>query len=371
MTSVLMGNDFPLISGEEGFTELEKAGMIRVDLIPMHRPVCSVPNSPSYQYGVNKHADIILHIPSLQSLQCASFDTAGQCRRKSIGFTRRSIMSNSGACSEADLLAIPLQAALMASTIKRVSSPTDFGDSRASKNPRDMLITRLKSVKLKPEDMILHTNSTDEFMDSNGDDDEVGLDLDSDQASICSTIIPCEKNHLTGTSSSSTEACFGLQDHPNWHQGVLPSAQYESLSGQATPRRRAISHSEGKVSSIRNTIAAARKNAGDSNSGNTGRTILPSLSCSSSSNWPPSGSLSSPSSTLFSHSQSSLLQQHHVTCDHPGISLQSQSLNATSLSPRITPRRLHPSANTTNVFGLNSYNGSGHSTPRLTPLPKL
>lgn len=368
MTSVLMGKSFPLTADKEGFAELEEAGMIRVD--PTRQTAHSLPSSPSYQYDVNDHADMILHIPSLHSLRCASYDTADQCRRKSIGFTRMSMMSNNGGSfSGADLLADSLQQAVMAATIQRVSSPTDISGSRSSKNPRDMLITRLKSVKLKPEDLVMHTKSVDECIDKKGDD-EIGVDLDGDQTSTCSAIIPtCENDHLICTSSTSTEAMFELQDRSNLHYGVVPSADCDSLREQVTPRQEANSHSEGKVSSFRNTIAAARKIAGGTSSCklDTGKTILPALNCSPSSKGQQCGSLVSPSSTNFSHSQYSLLQPHNVSCDHSGIPLHSRSLNAPSFSPRLTPRRLLPPISTANVFGLSSYHGSGHSTPRLTP----
>lgn len=367
-----MSQNFPLSSHLEGYGMLEDAGMIRIEPKPTRRSGFAS-HSPSFDYSANQYADIILHIPSIASLHCASYDTSGQCRRKSIGFTRMSITSTSSFISVSE--GLPFEPEAVVSTIKRVSSPTDFDGPHSEKNPSDLLKTRFKSVKLTPEDLILPTESVDECMDDPKRDDPYGVEVENDQASICSAIEPFSArsdrsspigwpSNLTKLSLSAKAALSSglphqlaplsidtaannqleFSGHPHnrlspiksktsssnstptaqYHQSGS-SNQYQSASSSSTPHAYSI-HSTGdktsanttprgtsKVAAMRNTVAAARQHSGTSLlSTSQSEQVLPMLAQS------PSSTFLSPS--IFHHSLATANQSPRV-------------------SPRATPRR--------------------------------
>lgn len=367
-----MSQNFPLSSHLEGYGMLEDAGMIRIEPRPTRRSGFAS-HSPSFDYSANQYADIILHIPSIASIHCASYDTSGQCRRKSIGFTRMSITSTSSFMSVSE--GLPFEPEAVASTIKRVSSPTDFDGPHSEKNPSDLLKTRFKSVKLTPEDLILPTESVDECMGDPKRDDPYGVEVENDQASICSAIEPFTarsdrsspidwSSNLTKLSLSAKAALTSGLPHQlgplsidtaansqpefsgHQHNRLSPikskassanstptaqyhqsgsSNQYQSASSSSTPHAYSVHptcdktsanttpRGTSKVAAMRNTVAAARQQSGTSLlSTSQSEQILPMLSQS------PSSTFMSPS--VFHHSLATATQSPRV-------------------SPRATPRR--------------------------------
>jgi hypothetical protein len=372
MATILMSQNFPLSSHLEGYGMLEDAGMIRIEPRPTRRSGFAS-HSPSFDYSANQYADIILHIPSIASIHCASYDTSGQCRRKSIGFTRMSITSTSSFMSVSE--GLPFEPEAVASTIKRVSSPTDFDGPHSEKNPSDLLKTRFKSVKLTPEDLILPTESVDECMGDPKRDDPYGVEVENDQASICSAIEPFTarsdrsspidwSSNLTKLSLSAKAALTSGLPHQlgplsidtaansqpefsgHQHNRLSPikskassanstptaqyhqsgsSNQYQSASSSSTPHAYSVHptcdktsanttpRGTSKVAAMRNTVAAARQQSGTSLlSTSQSEQILPMLSQS------PSSTFMSPS--VFHHSLATATQSPRV-------------------SPRATPRR--------------------------------
>lgn len=372
MATILMSQNFPLSSHLEGYGMLEDAGMIRIEPRPTRRSGFAS-HSPSFDYSANQYADIILHIPSIASIHCASYDTSGQCRRKSIGFTRMSITSTSSFMSVSE--GLPFEPEAVASTIKRVSSPTDFDGPHSEKNPSDLLKTRFKSVKLTPEDLILPTESVDECMGDPKRDDPYGVEVENDQASICSAIEPFTarsdrsspidwSSNLTKLSLSAKAALTSGLPHQlgplsidtaansqpefsgHQHNRLSPikskassanstptaqyhqsgsSNQYQSASSSSTPHAYSVHptcdktsanttpRGTSKVAAMRNTVAAARQQSGTNLlSTSQSEQILPMLSQS------PSSTFMSPS--VFHHSLATATQSPRV-------------------SPRATPRR--------------------------------
>lgn len=137
---------------------MDPSVLIDPRLNQMMRPIHSHPRSSfasrtvSFDYGDNPDAEIVLHIPSMTSLKCASVD-GSQKRRRSVGFTRTSMQFAPLDCDHS------IKTEFLESTIKRVSSPTDFSES--GKNPRDMLRTRMKSFQLTQADIAQHLPSFD------------------------------------------------------------------------------------------------------------------------------------------------------------------------------------------------------------------